>query len=118
MSVTFAAALLVQVVMVTLLRIYLGRGWLRHPGTLLVFAAVLNAGIAPLLLHIPSVAQWDTFGQGITQGWKDVAALRESIAMLAFTVAYLAVKPQRARTPAPPGAAARAAQSWTGAPPP
>src|SRR6202012_3022572 len=110
MTVTFAGALLAQAVMLTLLRVRLGRGWLRHPGTLLALCAVVNAGLAPLLLLIPSVGQWDTFGVGIAQSWKDDAALRESIAMLAFTVAYLAMNPQRACVAAPPGAAARVAR--------
>jgi hypothetical protein len=106
-SVTFAGALLAQVVMVALLRVHLGRGWLRHPGTLVALAAVVNAGIGPLLLRIPSVGQWDTFGLGIAQNWKDDAALRESMAMLAFTLAYLAVNPQRARAVAAPDAAVK-----------
>ena len=110
MSVTFAGALFAQAVMVTLLRVHLGRGWLRHPGTLVALAAVVNAGLGPLLLRIPSVGQWDVFGQGISQNWKDDAALRESVAMLAFTVAYLAAHPQRSRAAAVPGAPARTAR--------
>ena len=96
MSVTLLAALLAQAVSVTLLRHRLGRHWLRHPVTLVVLAGVVYQGVSPALLTIPSIGAWDNFRIGIQPGYADDAALLTSSAMLAFTVAYLAARPERA----------------------
>src|ERR1039457_2974270 len=110
MSVTLLAALLAQAVSVTLLRHRLGRHWLRHPVTLVALAGVVYQGVAPLLLTIPSIGAWNIDRIGIQPGWTDDAALLTSAGMLAFTVAYLATRPERAnRTAAPAGIRAAAA---------
>lgn len=96
MSTTFAAALLAQAVSIAVLRHRLGGRWLRHPTTLLMLASCVVLGIGPLLLHIPSVAATNTYALGVNQGYTDLADFIMSIAMLAFTVAYLLTRPELA----------------------
>lgn len=60
MSVTLWLALVLQFCSVALLRIFLGKTWLRRPGTLLVLASVVYDGLSQVLLSFPSIGQWDT----------------------------------------------------------
>jgi len=78
-----------QVASVALLRAFLGKRWLRRPGTLLVLASVVYDGVSQVLLSFPSVGQWDIFRNGIRQPFIDGADLIISTGMLAFTIAYL-----------------------------
>ena len=80
---------LLQFASVALLRIGLGKMWLRRPVTLLVLASAVYDGVSQALLSFPSVAAWDPFREGIQQGYIDEAALIMSAGMLAFTIAYL-----------------------------
>jgi len=89
-------ALLIQFATVWLLRVGLGKGWLRRPVTLLILASVVCDGVSQVLLAFPSVGVWDDYRTGVAQGYNDDAALLMSAAMLAFTVAYLLIGPQRA----------------------
>jgi hypothetical protein len=100
MSVTLWLALVLQFASVTLLRIFLGKTWLCRPGTLLVLASVVYDGLSQVLLAFPSVAQWDTFRNGIAPGFINEADLVMSAAMLAFTVAYLLTCGPRREAPA------------------
>jgi len=95
MTVTVALALLLQAAGIMLLRVGLGRCWLRRPVTLLYLAAVASQGLPAVLLAFPSVRQWDTFRSGITPGYAGEAALLTSAAMLALAVGYLLTRPQR-----------------------
>lgn len=89
MSVTLWLALVLQFVSVALLRLFLGKTWLRRPGTLLVLASVVYDGVSQVLLSFPSVAQWDVFRSGIAPGYEADAALLLSAAMLAYTAGFL-----------------------------
>ena len=89
--------LLFQAVSVILLRHRLGKTWLRRPVTILVLVSVVYQGISPLLLSFPSIARQDVFRLGIAQPFEDEAMLLLSAAMLAFTLAYLATRPERAQ---------------------
>jgi hypothetical protein len=95
MGITLAAALLVQALAITLLRHRLGRRWLRHPVTVMILVSVAYQGISPIFMAIPSIGMWDTYRTGIQQGYIDSATLIMSVSMLAFTVAYLLVCPER-----------------------
>jgi hypothetical protein len=95
MSVTQAAALLVQALDLALLRHRLGRRWLRHPVSIVVLVSAAYQGISPILMAIPSIGAWDTYRSGIQQGFIDSATLIMSVSMLAFTVAYLLICPER-----------------------
>ena len=108
-TVTLLAALFLQATSVTLLRHRLGRHWLRHPVTLIVLASAVYQGLAPALLTIPSVAAWNYFRLGIQPGYADAATLLTSAGMLAFTIAYLATRPERAIGAADPGSIRAAA---------
>jgi hypothetical protein len=110
MSVTMWLALVLQFASVALLRLFLGHTWLRRPGTLLMLASVVYDGLSQILLSFPSVAQWDTFRNGIAPGFIDEADLMMSAGMLAFTVAYLRTCGPRREAPAEPGDAALAAR--------
>ena len=89
MSVTLWLALLVQFVTVALLRLGLGKAWLRRPATALVLASVVYDGLAQVLLAFPSVGAWDTFRDGIAPAYEDDAALLLSVGMLAFAAGFL-----------------------------
>lgn len=104
MTVTFLAALLVQCIMVALLRHRLGRRWLRRPVTVLVLASVVELGIAPGLLAVPSIGRDNVYRHGIQRGFVDSADLIMSVAMLALTLGYLLTRPERTATPERPGA--------------
>jgi hypothetical protein len=91
MSVTLATALLLQFASLALLRMFLGRSWLRRPAVLLVLAWAIYTGLSPALLAIPSLGRWDNFRTGIAPAYLDEAALVMSAGMLAFAVAYLLV---------------------------
>jgi hypothetical protein len=110
MTVTLWLALTLQFVSVALLRLFLGKAWLRRPGTLLVLASVVYDGISQVLLSFPSISQWDTFRNGIQPGFIAEADLLMSAGMLAFTVAYLLTCGPRREAPAAPEEAALAAR--------
>lgn len=102
MTVTMWLALVLQFASVVLLRMFLGKTWLRRPGAVLVLASVVYDGVSQVLLSFPSVAQWDIFRQGIQQSFIGEADLVMSAGMLAFTVAYLATcGPRREVAPLP-----------------
>jgi hypothetical protein len=106
MSVTLWLALVLQFASVALLRLFLGKMWLRRPGTLLVLASVVYDGVSQVLLSFPSVGQWDTLRNGIQQSFIGEADLVMSAGILAFTVAYLlACGPRRETAPLPADAA-------------
>jgi hypothetical protein len=96
MSVTMLLALLLQAACVIPLRRKLGKMWLRRPVTILVLASVVYQGVSPVLLSFPSIGARDIFRNGVTPAFTDEAALILSEAMLAFTVAYLMTRPERA----------------------
>ncbi len=89
MSVTLWIALLLQFATMALLRLGLGKLWLRLPVTLLVLASMVYDGLSQVLLAFPSVRPWDTFRNGIQPGYIDEATLILSAGMLAFTIMYL-----------------------------
>jgi hypothetical protein len=107
MSVAMWLALVLQAASVTLLRVFLGKTWLRRPGTLLILASVVYDGVSQVLLSFPSVGRWDAFRNGIQQSFTDEADLVMSTAMLAFTVAYLMTCGPRREAPPLPGDAAK-----------
>jgi hypothetical protein len=96
MTLTLAVALLVQAAGAALLRLRLGKTWLRRPVTLLFLASVIDQAVSPVLLAIPQVGQWDTFRQGVPRAFTDEADLILSAAMLALVVGYLLTRPERA----------------------
>jgi hypothetical protein len=96
MRVTLCLALLLQFVSVVLLRVMLGKTWLRRPGTLMVLTSVVYDGVSQVALAFPSVAQWDTFRNGTGQSFTGEATLVLSAAMLAFTAAYALTSRHRA----------------------
>ena len=110
MSVMLWLALVLQFASVALLRMFLGKTWLRRPGTLLVLASVVYDGVSQVLLSFPSVGQWDTFRNGIQQSFIDEANLIMSAGMLAFTFAYLLTCGPRGEVAPLPGDAALAAK--------
>jgi hypothetical protein len=110
MSVTLWLALTLQFATVCLLRLGLGKGWLRRPVTLLVLASVVYDGLSQVLLAFPSVGVWDTYRNGVQQGFIDEANLVMSAGMLAFTIAYLLTGPARRTAPLRDGDAAAAAR--------
>jgi hypothetical protein len=110
MSVTLWLALVLQFCSVALLRLFLGKTWLRRPGTLLVLASVVYDGASQVLLSFPSVAAWDTFRNGIQPNFIGEASLVLSAGMLAFTVAYLGTCGPRREAPAAPEDVALAAK--------
>jgi hypothetical protein len=110
MTVTLALALALQFCSVALLRLFLGKTWLRRPGTLLVLASVVYDGLSQVLLAFPSIAQWDIYRNGIQPGFIAEADLLMSAGMLAFTVAYLLTCGPRREAPAAPVDAALAAR--------
>src|ERR1700733_149238 len=110
MTVTLWLALVLQFVSVALLRLFLGKTWLRRPGTLLVLASVVYDGLSQVLLAFPSIGQWDIYHNGIQQSFIAKAGLIMSAGMLAFTVAYLLTCGPRREAPAAPEEAALAAK--------
>lgn len=94
-SVTLLAALLIQASAIGLLRLGLGKGWLRRPVTLLVLASAVYQGLSQILLASTSIRAWDGYRTGLQQDYVDMATLIMSAGMLAFTVAYLLTKPGR-----------------------
>lgn len=110
MSVTLWLALLLQLCSVALLRIFLGKTWLRRPGTLLVLASVVYDGLSQVLLSFPSIGAWDIYRNGIQPGFIAEADLLMSAGMLVFTVAYLVTCGPRREAPAAPEDAALAAK--------
>src|SRR5579872_1023082 len=109
-TVTLWLALVLQLVSLALLRLGLGKGWLRRPVTLLVLASVACDGLAPVLLSSGSVRQWDPGFTGLAPGYADEAALILAAGMLAFTAAYLAGCPARGAAPAAAGDGRQAAR--------
>jgi hypothetical protein len=110
MSVVLWLALVPQFASVALQRMFLGKTWLRRPVTILVLASVVYDGLSQVLLAFPSIAQWDTFRNGIQPGFIAEADLIMSAGMLAFTVAYLATCGPRQEPPLPPADVADAAR--------
>jgi hypothetical protein len=103
MSVTLMTALLLQAVAITLLRVQLGKGWLRRPGVLLIITSAIYNGLSQILLAFPVIGKWDFYRQGVQQSFSDGADLVMSCAMLGFTIAYLMAHPRRAHDVTPPG---------------
>ena len=95
MSVTFIAAILLQLVALLLIWHRLGHGWWRRPGSLVVLASVIYDGLSPVLLVIPSIRAQNTYRIGIQQSYVADGALIMAAGMLAFTLAYLATRPER-----------------------
>lgn len=95
MSVSLAAALLMQAIAITLLRLRLGRRWLRHPVSVMVLIAAVYQGLAPLLEAVPSADIQDTFRVGIQSSYINSAAFIMSAGMLGLIVAYLLARPER-----------------------
>jgi hypothetical protein len=95
MSVTLAAALLLQATAIMLLRVQLGRLWLRHPVSVMVLTSAVYQGVTPLLDAVPSVDAGNIFRTGIQQSYFDSATFIMSAGILAFTVAYLLARPER-----------------------
>ena len=95
MSAIFISALLLELVSLLLLRHRLGREWWRRPGSIIVLASVIYDGVSPLLLAFPSIGALDTYRIGIKQSYVDEATLIMAAGMLAFTLAYLATRPER-----------------------
>jgi hypothetical protein len=93
MSATLATALLLQASAVILLRLRLGRAWLRRPVTLLVLASVAYQGLSPLLVTLTDTD--DTYRAGIAPGFTDSAVLLLSSGTLALTVCYLLTRTER-----------------------
>jgi hypothetical protein len=77
--------------------------------TLLVLASVLYDGVSQALLAFPSVAAWDGYLNGLNRASADEADLLMSVAMLAFTAAFLLAGrgPQEPASPAGAHAAAK-----------
>jgi hypothetical protein len=75
MSVPLATALLLQAVAIVLLRLRLGRRWLRHPASVMVLTSAVYQAVTPLLDAVPSIGTRDTFRAGIGQGDIDSATL-------------------------------------------
>jgi hypothetical protein len=101
-STTLLAALLAQAVSLALLRHWIGRRWLLRPVVLFMLASVVDLGIAPALLAIPSVSAQDDFAIGIKRSFTDQADLIMSVVMLGFTIAYLLTHPERVDGPSRP----------------
>ena len=102
MTTALLAGLLAQAVSLVLLRHRLGRRWLLRPVVLFMLASTVDLGVAPALLAIPSVSAQDTAGAGISRAFTGQADLIMSVVMLAFTVAYLVTRPERAKIPPGP----------------
>jgi hypothetical protein len=64
MSSVMWLALLLQFAAVVLLRVGLGKAWLRRPVTLLVLASVVYDGLSQVMQAFPSVAAGDTSATG------------------------------------------------------
>ena len=89
--------LLLQIASVMLLRCRLGKTWLRRPTVILVLASVVYQGVSPVLLAFPSIGAQDNFRLGVAPSYTDEAVLVTSAGMLAFTMAYLLSRPERAQ---------------------
>jgi hypothetical protein len=89
MTVTLWLALVLQFASLALLRVFLGKTWLLRPATLLVFASVIYDGVIQVMLTFPSVAQWDSFRDGIAPQYEADAALLLAAGMLAYTAGFL-----------------------------
>lgn len=96
MTVTLVTALLLQAAAIALLRHRLGHYWLRHPVTLIMLCSAVYEGLSPVLLTFPSINALNTYRYGIQQTFVNSATLLMSAGMLAFTISYLATKPERA----------------------
>jgi hypothetical protein len=99
MSVTMWLALVLEFASMALLRMFLGKTWLRRPGTLLVIISVVYDGVSQVLLSFPSVRQWDGYLRGLQPTYVAEAALVLAAGMLGFTVAYLLADPAQGETP-------------------
>jgi hypothetical protein len=110
MSVTLWTALLLQVIAIMLLRLRLGKLWLRRPAVLLVLISAFYNGASQVLLTSASVRAWDFYRTGLRQSYADDAALIMSAGMLAFTITYLIARPRRLAG-VPDGGAAEAARA-------
>ena len=89
--------LLLQIASVVLLRCRLGKTWLRRPTVILVLASVVYQGVSPVLLAFPSIGAQDYYRFGVASSYTDEAVLVTSAGMLAFTLAYLLSRPERAQ---------------------
>jgi hypothetical protein len=111
MSATLAMALSLQAAAIMLLRHRLGRSWLLRPPVLLLLASVIYQGVSPLLMTAASVRYWDVYRQGLQQRYTDEATLVVAVAMVAFTLAYLLTRPERAVPGSDPEAILNAARA-------
>ena len=89
--------LLLQIASVMLLRCRLGKMWLRRPTVILVLASVVYQGVSSVLLAFPSIGAQDIYRIGVARSYVDEAVLVTSAGMLAFTMAYLLSRPERAQ---------------------
>jgi hypothetical protein len=89
MSPTLAVALIIQGATLWLLRLGLGKDWLRRPLTILVLASTVYDGLSQVLLAFPSVRPWDIYQDGIQGVFIDEADLIMSAGMLALAVGCL-----------------------------
>ena len=96
-SATMMLGLLLQIASVMLLRCRLGKTWLRRPTVILVLASVVYQGVSPVLLAFPSIGAQDIYRLGVAWSYTDEAVLVTSAGMLAFTMAYLLSRPERAQ---------------------
>jgi hypothetical protein len=94
-SILLAAAWLIQIPMITLLRRRLGDRWLLHPASVLLLASTAYLEVSPLLMASSSVRASDTYRTGIQQSDIDCPTPIMSAGMLTLTVAYLLTPPGR-----------------------
>ncbi len=107
-----ATALLLQTTSILLLRLRLGKAWLRKPGTLLVLTSAVYIGLSPVLLSFGSIRALDVYRTGIQQSFVDEATLIMAVGMLAFTVGYLITSPERRNASAAPANIAAAVKAF------
>lgn len=88
-------SLCLQAGQLLLLRLGLGRAWLRRPVTWLVMTGILYTGLSAALLSYPAVSIWDPYRLGIGERYLDEADLILSVAMLALVIGYLLAQPWR-----------------------
>jgi len=93
--------LMLQAVALILLFKRLGRSWLTHIGAIFIVAAVMYHGLAEIAIWI--FPGKDPYRQLVNPSWIDQFVLWISVAILLFTLMYLAVL-RHGRTAPPPAA--------------
>ena len=96
MSLSLAAAPLMQVIAVLLLRLRLGPRWLRRLLSVRALVSAVYRGLAPLLETAPRIGTRDTSRAGVEQRYSDSAAFITSAGVLG-----LAAPAIRARVDSP-----------------